>query len=250
MSLLAYQTALGRVIRSPESRRRDDIAQMRDALNEHESLYLLRLLDGRGLPFTIDVQRSWCKGRARDAATMTLSLLPAEVQQQLLERWVERGGGTSSFFANEADGFLDFIATQLEPRTHAYSICRSEQAAHRAARGNAETAAPITKDTLSPESVLAISRYSSLVEFYCDPDQLFSTLSKHSPLPDIEKQITALLFAPWIPGYFRYAKEFEINLLAPLRQLTIVSELLFEGHDLQCLVDLVNAGVLIEIDSN
>jgi len=248
MSLHAYQTALGRVIRSSASHRRDAITQLQETLDENEHAYLLRLLDGRGLPFTIDVQRSWCKGRARDAAYMTLSLLPEHDQQQLLSQWVERGGGTSSFFANEADAFLEFIATQLESRTHALSICRMEQAVHRAARGNAEATTPPAYDALSQQTVLAINRHSTLVEFYCNPDHLFAALSKHSSLPDVENQPVALLFAPWIPGYFRYAQDFEIKLLARLRRLFTVSDLLSEGHTLHELSNLINEGVLIEMD--
>jgi hypothetical protein len=248
MSLHAYQTAIGRVIRGSAERRHAEINRLGEALDSREQAYLLRLLEGRGLPFTIDVQRSWCKGRARDAAYMTLSLLPESMQQQLLESWVERGGGTSSFFASEANDFLEFIAMQLEPRTHAYAICRTEQAVHRAARGNAEAAAPTASDVLSADAVLAISRYSTLVKFHCDPDQLFAAISKRTALPDIEEQSATLLFAPWIPGNFRYAQESEIRLLTRLRQLTRISELLYEGHDLQCIIGLVDAGTLVVID--
>lgn len=248
MSLHAYQTALGRVIRGFATRRDAEIAQLRVALNEGEHAYLLRLLDGRGLPFTIEIQRSWCKGRARDAAYLTLSLLPEDRQQDLLSQWVERGGGTSSFFANEADAFLEFIAAQLDPRTHALSICRMEQAVHRAARGNAETTAPSLPDNLSSETVLALGRHCSLVEFYCDPDRLFAALTQRLPLPDSEEESTTLLFAPWIPGYFRRAEHTEIGLLARLRQLTEIHELLKAGHALHAVINLIHDGAAVVID--
>jgi hypothetical protein len=244
MSLNAYQMALGRIIRGSRGSQREELTHFRPALSDDEYAYLLQLLDGRGLPFTIDVQRSWCKGRARDAAYMTLSLLSESAQQQLLERWIERGGGTASFFSNEAETFLEFIASYLVSHTHEMSICRMEQAVHRAARGSAENSAPPVMAVMSHDSLLAVSRYSSLVEFYCDPEQLFFSLNNNSPLPGVEKQAIMLLFAPWLPGYFRYAQKAEVSLLSSMRGMVKISELFAEGHDLQCIDALVNAGAI------
>ena len=250
MSLHAYQTTLGRIIRGPAGQRSDAITQAGGRLSGVEQIYLRSLLQGRGLPFTIDVQRSWCKGRARDAAFMTLSLLPEDRQQEFLDQWVERGGGTSSFFANEADAFLGFIAAQLEPRSHIMSICRMEQAVHRAARGNAELTEPAPPQAPPETAQLAASQFAAIVDFYCDPDQLFAALNAKTSLPEIRYPATPLLFAPWIPGYFRSAQEAEIAILKRLRKMTTLSQLRYEGFDANIVSSLFAAGAIAWFDDH
>lgn len=227
--------------------RHGEIENLRPLLSDDEYGYLLRLLEGRGLPFTIEVQRSWCKGRARDAAYLTLAMLPESTQQHLLERWVEHGGGTASFFANEADAFLEFISGNLKPCTHELSICRMEQAVHRAARGNAEMTVPVASVHRSFDATLTLSRHSTLVEFHCDPERLFAALRNGTSLPESNMDSITLLFAPWLPGYFRYARDAEISLITSIRSTITVSELFASGHDLQCIDALLIAGAIVDL---
>jgi hypothetical protein len=151
MSLREFQTALGRMVRNtarvavavgtcvdePNGTTSADGSDGADPLwslqldtQERECLEALR--PTAAFQFTRAVQRSWCEQRAANAASLTLSVLPDDMRRGVLEKWVDSGGGTLSFFGAEADALLDFIAEQLlDPSTELY-ICRLEQITLRA----------------------------------------------------------------------------------------------------------------------
>src|SRR5678815_4481999 len=109
MALVDFQTVLGRMLREQKS----DTHRRDVSLNELESEYLENLRDTAEFRFYASVQRSWCIARATKAAHLTLSLLPPEERERLLDQWVDSGSGAQSFFFVEADSFLDFIGTYL-----------------------------------------------------------------------------------------------------------------------------------------
>lgn len=209
MTLLAYQTALGRMVRAPKvhMEKTDWCADL--DLNSHERSRLQRLANSEGFAFTIKIQRSWCDGRARNAAFLTLAQFAPDMQQDILDEWVALGGGTAAYFAREADAFLDFISGYLEPRSHHMSICRLEQAVHRASVGAQEHRPPLHE--LESGQQLFRGAHASLVEFFINPDRLFSMLDNGEPLPPLEARSTYLLFAPGIPGLFRIATDEEVS---------------------------------------
>src|SRR5215471_3609311 len=128
MALQDFQTALGRLVRAPDGR---DPSQSL-CLDPRERLCIDRLSQSAGLRFTVDVQRSWCIGRTMNAGKLTLSILADDVRRPLLDAWTSSGGGTSSFFASEADALFDFIAARLRDPSHELAACRFEQATLRA----------------------------------------------------------------------------------------------------------------------
>src|SRR5215218_7798519 len=101
-------------------------------LNELESQYLENLRDTAEFRFYASVQRSWCIARATKAAHLTLSLLPEEERERLLNEWVDSGSGTHSFFRVEADSFLDFLGRRLSDRSCEFTVCQFERATLRA----------------------------------------------------------------------------------------------------------------------
>src|SRR5687767_10253896 len=132
MSLRAWQTGLAALVGATPHHRRPILAPSAADLESQERDHLVRIAGSRGLEFTASVQRSWCELRATRAAHFTLGVLPPAEGRALVESWVGRGGGTASFFATEAEAFLEFIAGTLPVPSHVLSVCRFEQATHRA----------------------------------------------------------------------------------------------------------------------
>ena len=132
MALADFQAAIGRLVQAAPATTPDV------HLSPAERTSLERLAPSAGLRLTAAVQRSWCEGRAARAARLTLSALPIADRQWLLERWIERSGGTSSFFAAEAEAFLTFIERHLQGRSHIRTLCQLERATIRAGEGAAE----------------------------------------------------------------------------------------------------------------
>jgi hypothetical protein len=71
MSLIAFQTALGRTVRA-----RQDTQISCDGLDlsEQERRNLVRVFDSSGFRATASIQRSWCESRAAAGARLTLSI--------------------------------------------------------------------------------------------------------------------------------------------------------------------------------
>jgi hypothetical protein len=147
--------------------------------------------DDAGFRFTLQVQRSWCRGRAANSARLTLSILDADLRERLLDTWVASGGGAASVLTAEADAFLDFIASHLPDPSHALTICRLEQATLRASAGTA----------------------TSIVHFHADPDQLFAAVAAGpgAALPPVTAEpVVSILFAPGLDGLSRVATAEEV----------------------------------------
>ena len=66
-----------------------------------------------GFQFTATVRRSWCRGRSIMAAREVLTLLPAAERSQLLDEYVDQGGGLATFSSVESEAFLAFLAPRI-----------------------------------------------------------------------------------------------------------------------------------------
>lgn len=243
MSLHSFQTTLGCLVRA---RQVDGAAHKiveRMPLDDEEREAFDVLLAGRGLDFTREVQRSWCKGRARNAAYLTLSMLDEDERQQLLDEWVEAGGGIASFFVGEASIFLHFVALHLHDRPHALSICRMEQAVHRA-NTLVTDALEITEDELHDATTIVRGPRATLVEFHAEPEQLLHAVQSGTDLPPVSKGAVALLFGPELSGLFERADEAEAALWARLAASATWGELVDEGHAPAVIERLISLGVI------
>ncbi len=243
MSLHSFQTTLGRLIRARQADGALHKIVARAPLDDEQCAAFDVLLAGRGLAFTREVQRSWCKGRARNAAYLTLSMLDEGERQQLLDEWVEAGGGAASFFVGEASAFLDFLALHLHGRKHALSICRMEQAVHRAGAGDA--GAPISvAEALCDATLLARAPCASLVEFHAEPEVLLPAVQDGTPLPSEQQEPIALMFGPELSGLFERADAFEAALWRRLTTPSLCAVLLEEGHAAAVIERLISLGVV------
>ncbi|MBA2704399.1 MAG: hypothetical protein H0U60_11160 [Blastocatellia bacterium] len=124
MPLVDFQTALGRLVGVQQG------TNPLDGLNldTRESQYLEALQKTPGFLFSRSIQRSWCIGRAAKSAHLTLSFLPENERQELLNEWIDSGAGTQSFYDAQAGAFLDFISRRLINPSHEFSVCQLEQA--------------------------------------------------------------------------------------------------------------------------
>jgi hypothetical protein len=239
VALLDFQTALGRLVRKPagEDPRRGL------ALAAGEDASLVALAETPGFRFTQDVLRSWCVGRAAKGARLTLSLLPVTERQRLLDEWVSIGGGTGSFFAAEADAFLDFIAEQLPDPSHIGTLCRVEQATLRASEGVGHFAWHE-----APGGVLRVGRYSALVRFHAEPHVLLAALRGEAPLPPLSPDAIPMLFGAGLEGLCRVATEEEAALWNRLTTPTSWIVLQREGHSPETIRELLRAGAAEFLD--
>src|SRR5262249_24321541 len=201
-SLLDFQRALGRLVRAPAGANpADDVDFAPD-----ERARFDRLAGSEGLRFTAEIQRSWCIGRAAKGARLTLANLPAVERQPLLDGWVNQGGGTASFFASEADAFLDFIAARLPNPSHTLTLCRLEQATLRASQSARRFAPPDMSWLNTATGALCRGRHAMLVS---------------TPV--------AVLFAPGLDGLFREATDAEVELWERLSSPVALSTLLMDA---------------------
>jgi hypothetical protein len=250
VSLVGFQTALGRSVRRPPG---DDLirdtpdARSALELSPDERTRLRLLLTSPGFQFTVAVQRSWCESRAATTARQTLSILSAEERQRLLAEWVNRGGGTSSFVASEAEAFLEFIASRLPDPSHARTLCRVEQAAYRASSqvGSFE---PPHHTALRPDVMLRTGAWAALVPFFVEPDGLVAALRHAESLSPFAEPICHLLFAPGISGLFRRASSEEVQLWARLARPAHIRTLSNAKHFRKLIEPLVAVGA-IDVDS-
>ncbi|HVO23997.1 MAG TPA: hypothetical protein VMW56_10250 [Candidatus Margulisiibacteriota bacterium] len=244
MSLLAFQTALGRLVRVPVS---NDSTGTSDpfeglALTDDERAQLAAIADSRGFRFTVGIQRSWCEGRAAKGAGITLSIMPPAERRRLVSEWVNAGGATNSFFASEADAFLDFIARRLPEPSHALTVCRMEQAVYRASDAALTFTPPDLSALNRPEAALRTGRSASLVFFFAEPYLLLDALVRAQPLPALSDQPLPVLFAPGLPGLFRLASCDERALWERLAEPVTVRALSRRRHARSTILALVTAG--------
>ena len=242
MALLDFQSALGRMVRAPAGA--DSLPALH--LTPDERLDLTALADTAGFRFTVEVQRSWCTGRAAKAAWLTLSILPPPRRERLLAEWVNGGGGTASFVASETEAFLEFIAAHLADPSHELTVCRMEQATLRASEGARYFVAPDRRLLDSPDCVLRPGRHATLVMFHAEPDLLMASLGR-PPLPPLSPRNIPVLFAPGVEGFCRLTTEEEVALYERLRAPANMAQLLREGHKRDTIEGLCSGGAL-EID--
>jgi len=228
MSLVAFQTALGRSIRVSTAGvafpGASDYLGSSD-LSDDERTQLSALCASPGFEFTIAVQRSWCASRAASTARRTLSVLSAEQREALLSAWVQRGGGTTSFVAGEAVSFLEFIASRLPDPSHALTLCRLEQAVYRTGAYAERFARPDLTDLGNPGLVLRLGKHAALVPFFVEPEQLLAALQRMESPAALAKPLCHLLFAPGLPALCRRATRDEVELWRRLRTPLLVRAL-------------------------
>lgn len=240
MALLDYQTALGRLVRAPDGT--DPLRSLR--LDEGERSCIEALKASAGYRFTIGVQRSWCVGRAARAGSLTLSILPEDLQRHLLDEWTEAGGGTSSFFAAEAEAFLDFIASRLPHPSHELTACRFEQATLRANEQAVGFTPPDPDRLQAPRCALRRGQHAGLVAFYGEPHAIIAALIQHQTLPPMSAVATAILFGPGLEDLWRVASSREVALWEMLTAPVLVTSLLRDGYSRGHLAAMLRMGLV------
>ena len=232
MGLIEFQTVLGRMLR--EQNREDHLRGV--CLEESESRYLEKLRDTAEFRFYGSVQRSWCIARATKAAHLTLSLLPKEERERLLDGWVDSGSGAQSFFFVEAESFLDFIGEHLSDRPREFTVCQFERATLRASNG-ANGFVPSDPAVLQrPDSVVRRGLYAGLVRFEADPNP--------GPLAELFSAGVLVMFSPGLPQLWHEPSADEVDLWDALDSPTPVSTLLAHGHSFETLERLVGHGAI------
>jgi hypothetical protein len=237
MGLTDFQTVLGRMLR--EQHRDDHLRGV--SLGEGESQYLEKLRGSDEFRFYAGVQRSWCIARATKAAHLTLSLLPQEERERLLDEWVGSGSGAQSFFWVEADSFLDFIGRRLSDRPCELTVCQFERATLRASDGANYFVAPDAACLTNSDCFVRRGSYASLVRFDADPGKL---LNSHGPLAGLFSARLILIFSPGVPQLWQEASPKEVELWNALDSPARVSTLLSHGHSLETLETLLQRGAI------
>jgi hypothetical protein len=218
VALIDFQSALGQMVQDAEAAHR---APAND-LSPDERVSLAHLARSAGLRVTTAIQRSWCEGRAAKTARVTLSALPVEERRDLLERWVNAGGGKASFFEAEAKAFLAFIAQELPVDSPARVVCEIERATICASEGVADFTPP-QLPTPDASGILRPGRYASLVRIAAE---------------------TAVLFAPGLDGLCRPATDAEASFWQRLAATPSRPEPLGEGSRLEMIVGLISVGAV------
>lgn len=238
MALIDFQTVLGRMLREQKS----DTHRRGVSLNERENQYLEKLRDTSEFRFYASVQRSWCIGRAAKAASLTLSLLPEEKRERLLNEWVDAGAGAASFHGVEAELFLDFISKHLSNPSHELTVCQFERATLRASNGASHFVAPDALALRDPDCFLRRGSYAELVHFYTDLDHLLTAVQNKEPLPD--SPVLLVLFSPGLPRLCTEPSPEEVNLWNALEAPVSVKTLLDQGHSPATLERLFTHGAI------
>jgi len=142
-------------------------------------------------------------------AQLTLSILSTEQRRQLINDWVDGGGGAAFDPASEAEAFLEFVAGHLNDPSHAMTVCRMEQAAYRAGRAALRFRPPETSALDHPDAVLCAGKDAALVRFFAEPQSLVAAIEAKAPLPPLSDKCLLVLFAPGLPMLFRVANNEE-----------------------------------------
>lgn len=239
MALIDFQTVLGRMLR--EQNGDDHLRGV--SLDERESQYIASLRETTEFRFYQSVQRSWCIARATKAAFLTLSLLPPEERERLLDEWVDSGSGNHSFFAVEADAFLDFIGARLSDRPRELIVSQFERATLRANNGAEGFVAPDPACLQKPECCLRRGSYASLVRFEADPGDLPGRLAELFSAGQI------VMFSPGLAQLWHEPSANELDLWEMLEAPTPVRTLLSQGHSIETLERLLHEGVIEYADA-
>lgn len=240
MALLDFQTSLARLVHAGKG---SDPSQP-GSLTANERAYLSDLTGNPAFRFTVKVQRSWCAGRAAKAAYLTLSILPANMRDQLLEEWVSAGGGTHSFVGRESAAFLEFIASHLVEPSHELTICRMELAALRSSEGSLRFKRPESSRTNRPDGLLRRGPYASVVHFYADPERVLNALVRRDTCPPVSAHITTLIFGPGFDRLYTTATSSELALYDRLASPVAALELSREDFARETIQRLLDGGVI------
>jgi hypothetical protein len=180
MSLAAFQSALGCALQGGDACPVDP--------------------DSPGIRFTAKVRRSWCEGRAINAARVVLTLVPHEERRRLVSAYVD-GRGLASFLP-QVDHFLHQRFLRRGCRSIAHQRVRMEQALadQEGARSSALTGMGIEDS--------AEGRHAAMVRFM--PTKVLMALNGGPP--SIGAAGHAVLFAPGLPDLFRAAGADEASL--------------------------------------
>ncbi len=227
MALIDFQTALGRMLR--EQNRDDYVRGI--SLDESESRYFENLRGTAEFRFYAGVQRSWCIARATKAAHLTLSLLPPEERERLLDEWVDSGSGAQSFFFVEAESFLDFIGGYLSDRPRELTVCQFERATLRASNGANVFVPPDPAALQGPDCCLRRGSYAAVVR-----------------LAEVFSDGVIVMFSPGLPQLWHEPSTEELDLWEALDSPASVSTLLDSGHSLETLERLLGHGAIEPTD--
>jgi hypothetical protein len=236
MALVDYQTVLGRMLREQH---RDD-HRRGVSLDDSESQYIENLRDATEFRFYASVQRSWCIARATKAAHLTLSLLPPEEREQLLDEWVDSGAGAQSFFGVEADLFLDFLGKRLASRPRELTVSQFERATLRASNGANIFVPPDISALQKPDCLLRRGSYAALVRFSKD----LNVVQNHEPLAELFSAGLIVLFSPGLPQLWHEPSTEEVDLWEALDHPASVRTLLSRGHSGETLKELLSQGAI------
>ena len=228
-----------------EQNRDDHVRGVR--LEEGEGRYLENLRDTAEFRFYASVQRSWCIARATKAAYLTLSLLPPEKRERLLDEWVDSGSGAQSFFGVEAEAFLDFIRGRLPDHSRESIVCQFERATLRAGNGATDFVAPDPASLRRPDSCLRRGSYAAVVRFEADPDQLPDS---HGPLADLFSAGLIVMFSPGLPQLWHEPSQEEVDLWNALESPIAVRTLLSHGHSIETVDRLLGHGAIEYADES
>jgi len=196
-----------------------------------------------GFRFTVAVQRSWCARRAVNAGLLALSILRDDTRRRLLDAWINSGGGTSSFFAVEADALLDYIAEQLPDPSPELTLCRFEQLTLRANHRASFFKAP-DRALFDPQRLIRRAHHAGVLLFHGKSDLLLNALLQRKPLPDFSLEVTALLIAPGLQPLCRIASAHEKELWMALTMPTAAAGLLGDGFRRDVMQTLLHVGAL------
>lgn len=240
MALVDFQTGLARLVGAQQG------TNPLDGLNldARESQYLQAVQTTPGLLFCKSIQRSWCIGRAAKGAHLTLSFLPENERQRLLDEWIDLGAGNQSFYDAEAVSFLEFIGLRLINPSHEFSVCQLEQATLRVGEGKDNFTPPDVAALSDPGCSLRRGRYAGLVEFYAEPQRLLESLQKRKPLPPLSSEITAMFLSPGVEQFCHAPSADEVELWDTLEIPHSVSALLSQRHEQDTLKRLLNYGII------
>jgi hypothetical protein len=242
MALIDYQTVLGRMLRD---QRGDD--HLRDvSLDERESRYIENLRDTAEFRFYASVQRSWCITRATKAAHLTLSLLPQEERQRLLDGWVDSGAGAQSFFGVEADLFLEFLGKHLKDRPRELTVSQFERATLRASDGVNYFVAPDVLHLQTPDCLLRRGSYAALVRFGND----LNVTQQDGPLAELFSAGLIVMFSPGLPQLWQEPSAEEVDVWETLDHPASVRTLLSQGHSSETLETLLSHGAIEYADQD
>jgi hypothetical protein len=237
MPMLEFQTALRRLART----NRDTFRSPHLGCAERECLDTLR--QSAGIRFTAAVQRSWSARRAVNTGLLALSILQDDARRRLLATWINAGGGTSSFFASEADALLDFIAEQLPDPSPELAVCRFEQLTLRANKNASSFKAP-DGALFGPQRIVRRAAHAGVVCLNGEPDFMLSTLLRQAPFPAFSLDTTALLVAPGSQPLCRSASAHESELWNRLSAPSAVADLLREGYPSEAIETMLHIGAL------